>query len=388
MTWKRRHPIRTTFWPALCALTLAAAGTAGWADVSLPAKLLPLHVAGAQVVNSSNQRVWLRGVNAASLEWSNDGEGHILNTVNTAIRDWHVNLIRLPMAQDRWFGKAPGQTDGGSAYRALVKQIVDTCASHGCYVLLDLHWSDAGRWGRQIGQHDMPDQNSLAFWRSAARAYRNNPAVLFDLYNEPHDVTWAVWRNGGAVTERDRRTGVEQTYQAPGMQMLLDAVRRAGAKNVVVAGGLNWAYDLSGILTNWRLSDTKGHGVIYACHFYPFKGDTVDQWIAKMEAATSKVPVIVSEFGAGASRRSRTPADQWNRQVLQALDDHHWNWTAWDLHPSAGPTLISDWNYTPTPSFGAYVKQALLGTLPPYAPPAPAPAQATPATAPPAGHQG
>ena len=63
------------------------------------------------------------------------------------------------------------------------------------------------------------------------------------------------------------------------------------------------------------------------------------------------------------ARRGLT-GEQWVRQVLQVLEDRGWSWTAWDLHPSAGPRLISDWKYTPTPSFGTWVKQALLGTLP------------------------
>ena len=53
---------------------------------------------------------------------SSDGEGNILQTVETAIRDWHVNHIRLPLAQDRWFGKASEQKDDGTAYRALVRE--------------------------------------------------------------------------------------------------------------------------------------------------------------------------------------------------------------------------------------------------------------------------
>jgi hypothetical protein len=346
---------------------------------SLPS---PLRVIATEVVDGQNRRVHLRGVNTASMEWSSDGEGHILQTIRTAIQDWHVNIIRLPLAQDRWFGKAPEQTDDGKAYRALVKQVVDTCAERGAYVMLDLHWSDAGEWGKQIGQHVMPDKNSVEFWKSLADTYKNHPAVLFDLYNEPHDVTWDIWLKGGTVTEKTRTRGsttvTEKTFEAVGMQALLDTVRGTGARNVVVAGGLDWAYDLSGILDGRQLSDPKGNGVIYANHAYPFKGDTVEKWISKMETATKKLPVIVSEFGAEPRRgpgqtaapEGEARSTEWVRRVLQAMKEHDdWHWTAWDLHPAAGPSLISDWNYTPTPYFGAWVKQALLGTLPTYVPP-------------------
>jgi hypothetical protein len=361
-------------WTAMTVTLALLAGCAMFKGSSYSSKMpLPLKVAGTQILNSQGQPMLLRGVNAASLEWTTDGQGHIVQTVNTAIHDWHVNIIRLPLSQDRWFGKAPEQKDGGKAYRALIHQVVDNCATQKCYIILDLHWSDCNEWGTNIGQHSMPDLNSIAFWKDFAPVYANNPAVLFDLYNEPHDVSWDVWLNGGKITDRPngRRAGPPRTYEAVGMQKMLDTVRATGARNVVVAGGLDWAYDLSGILDGRQLSDPHGNGVIYANHCYDNKGDSVYAWIAKMEKATAKLPVIVSEYGGNSGPSRRVPADNWLRHVLQALDDHKWSWTAWDLNSSAGPTLISNWNYTPTPRFGVYVKQELAGTLPAYTPPPP-----------------
>ena len=109
---------------------------------------------------------------------------------------------------------------------------MDLCSSKGCYVILDLHWSDVGEWGVNIGQHSMPDENSLAFWKDLAPVYANHPAVLYDLYNEPHDVTWDIWLNGGTVTDKPggRRGGEPKTYRAVGLQTLLDTVRAAARK--------------------------------------------------------------------------------------------------------------------------------------------------------------
>ena len=101
------------------------------------------------------------------------------------------------------------------------------------------------------------------------------------------------------------------------MQALLDAVRATGAKNVVIAGGLDWSYDLSGILQGRQLSDPDGNGVIYANHAYPFKGDSVDVWISRMEKAAASLPIIVGRVSAaragrigeyaGAERRQNPP---------------------------------------------------------------------------------
>ena len=329
-----------------------------------PAMPSPLKIRGNQVVDDRGRIVRLRGVNAACLEWSADGEGHILETVRVAIKDWKVNHIRLPLSQDRWFGQTPDQQDKGAAYRELVKRVVDYCAANGTYVMLDLHWNNAGEWGRNIGQHQMPDMNSVTFWHDCARTYRNHPAVIFDLYNEPHTVTWEIWRDGGEVDEKTgpgARQGrfVPIKYRTPGMQKLLDTVRKTGAKNLIVAGGLDWSYDLSGFLNGYELKDPDGRGVLYACHAYPFKGDTVEQFLKKLDAARPKIPVVISEFGSNNRPPDVDKPNVWVERILNEMESRHCNWTAWDLHPAAGPTLISDWKYTPTPSFGVIVKNAL-----------------------------
>ncbi len=342
---------------------------------------LPLKVEGNQILNSRSQPVLLRGVNTACLEWSSDGEGHILETVRVAIDDWNCNVIRLPLSQDRWFGKAPEQNDQGKAYRALVKEVVDLCSSKGCYIILDLHWSDVNEWGQNIGQHSMSDRNSIIFWKDFAAVYANNPAVIFDLYNEPHDVSWDIWLKGGIINDRPNGPDLPvKEYEAVGMQEMLDAVRSTGAKNVIIAGGLAFAYDLDGVLEGRQLKDPTGSGVIYANHAYDYFGESIFTWIANMKEATAKFPVIISEFGwsGGPNRRrewwgnnpSAALNDDWLLHLLQGIYDNNWSFTAWDMHPAAGPTLIADWNYMPTQDFGVYVKKLLVtGKSPGYAVP-------------------
>jgi aryl-phospho-beta-D-glucosidase BglC (GH1 family) len=243
----------------------------------------------------------------------------------------------------------------------------------------ELHWSNGGQWGQTIGQHAMPDLHSVTFWKDFATKYKNHPAVIFDLYNEPHGVSWDIWRDGGEITERLPRGGGERTYQAVGMQTLLDAVRSTGARNVTVIAGLDWSYDLSGILEHGPLHDPLGNGLLYANHAYPFKGDTVDAWIEKLVRASRHLPLIISEFGSETHPQDRVgpqieARDQagmilnqagmtdldWVEAVLDAIEKNGWHWTAWNLHPAAGPRLISDWEYTATPHFGVPVKRLLL----------------------------
>lgn len=355
--------------PAGRFAALAAIGAMLAAVAPATDALLPLKVGGTQLVTSNGAPVRLRGVNCAGLEWSSNGDGQILTTVTAAVRDWHANLIRLPLAQDRWFGKADEQQDGGEGYRALVRQIVDVCAAGDAYLILDLHWSNAGEWGRNIGQHNLPDKNSIVFWKDVATAFKDHPAVLFDLYNEPAHINWDQWLNGGPMVETNEKTGVSLRYEAIGMQALVDAIRSTGAKNVIVAGGINWAYELEGIPGQRELKDATGHGVIYAVHPYPHHYDglgreTVAQVTARMEAFAKQLPMIVLEFGSIEAMWPFPPEwqmtdEKWNREIIAVLESRGWNWAAWDFHTTAWPCLIADWDFTPTPHFGVWVKEAL-----------------------------
>lgn len=62
----------------------------------------------------------------------------------------------------------------------------------------------------------------------------------------------------------DQKTSVEVAaenkqalvkFQSVGMQKLVDVIRETGAKNLIVAGGLDWGYDLGGILEGFALDD-------------------------------------------------------------------------------------------------------------------------------------
>jgi aryl-phospho-beta-D-glucosidase BglC (GH1 family) len=316
-----------------------------------------LHVEGNRIVDASGNDVWLQGLAIPSLEWSAGGE-HVLESVGVAIKDWHANVIRLPIREHFWAGHGPYQNDGGMKYRQLVDDAVNLCAGNGVYIVLDLHVFRA------------PMQVHADFWKEVAQRYKNRPAVLFELFNEPHDLSWEVWRNGGPVTDKKNadNTLVEnkqklKSFQSIGMQKLVDVVREQGAKNIVIAGGLDWSYDLSGILNGYALDDRGGDGIVYSSHVYPWKSD----WQSKFVTAAEKYPLFLGEVGADTQRMDFVPADRqedpatWVPDILGLIQQHKLNWTAWNFHPKSTPRVILDWNYTPTPFWGESVKRALAG---------------------------
>lgn len=317
---------------------------------------MTLHTDGNKILNTRGEPVLLSGVNIASLEWTNCGD-HVEESVNRAIQDWKVNFIRLPLAQDRWFGKMTNQTDCGAAYRDIVDKVVDTCAAARVYINLDLHWSDCDKWvneGGKLGQHNMPDRNSIKFWQAVATRYKNHPHVIFGLYNEPHDVSWQVWLDGGAVMDKPAKWNPSQqkvTYKASGMQKLYDVVRSTGAENIATVSGLNWGYDLSGVLEGYAI---KGSNYMYETHPYPQK----KEWDTCFGEVSKKYPVYVGEWGYGGHESAGTNGVNYANSLMDYIQQRGLSWTAWDFHPKASPILIKDWTYEPT-DFGQFVKDKL-----------------------------
>ena len=296
---------------------------------SLPSSL---KVIGNQLQDETGKAVRLQGVNVVGLESSPSGHG-VLPSIRIAVEQWKANVIRLPVNDVFWFGKGPEQTDGGAGYRALVDAAVQRAANLGAYAVIVLH------------RDGVPDPACADFWTDAAGRYKDHPAVLFGLFNEPGATTWAIWQTG--------------------MQGLVDTVRQTGAANVLIAGGLNRASDLSGIGDGFALADRSGAaGIVYDVHLYPWTKD----WQSSFLHLADRYPLFIGQCGAdtrefGISREH--PAGEsvytWAPDVLAMIQQYRLHWAATSFSPETSPRLIDTWKYEPTPFWGAFVRVALSG---------------------------
>ncbi len=330
-----------------------------------PPELMPkeLKVVGNQIQTVEGQTVWLQGISLCSLEWSASGD-NILKSVEVATKEWKSNVLRQPIRETFWFGRGDYQKDGGAGYRQLVDDSINLAAANGAYVVLDLH------------QFRAPKEDHVIFWQAIAEKYKNHPAVLFELFNEPHDISWEVWRNGGPVADQKKVAEAKKNgeplaennekliaFRSVGMQKLIDVIRESGANNIVVVGGLDWGYDLSGILNGYALDDKGGNGIVYSSHVYPWKSD----WQGKFLDLADKYPLFIGELGGEVERMPFIPPERhedpytWAPDMLGLIQKHKLHWTGWCFHTKSSPRLLADWDYTPTPYWGQFVKDALAG---------------------------
>ncbi|MGN6332602.1 MAG: glycoside hydrolase family 5 protein [Motilibacteraceae bacterium] len=347
-----RQPLSLAFLLALVlTVPLALAGAVAHAAPARAATAVSVRVQGNHLVDASGAPLRLLGVNRSGTEFACvqgwglfDGPSDAASVA--AIAGWHVNAVRVPLNEDCWLGiNGVSSTYGGRAYRTAISAYVARLHAAGLAAVLDLHWNAPGTQ-KATGQQLMADaDHAPAFWRSVATTFKGDPGAVFDLYNEPHGISWSCWRNGCTTSAG---------WKAAGMQSLVNAVRGTGAKNVVLAGGLNWAGDLSGWLAN-KPYDSAGQ-LAASAHLYNFSQcNTSACWDSTVAPVAASVPVVTGEVGENDCAATFVDA------YLPWADAHGvsylgWTWNTWDC--GSGPALISSYDGTPT-TFGAAVRRHL-----------------------------
>jgi endoglucanase len=284
------------------SLTTAAARPGAAIRLAAQASSVPsLTVRGNHFVNGAGRTIQLRGVDRSSfVSYCSDGYGFAQGPVTqagvNAIHAWHVNMIRLQLNEDCWLGiNGMPAAYSGIHYRNAVANYIRYADNDGMYVVLSLAWNAPGGQ-KSLQQEPMADQSHApAFWKLAAQRFGHNDSVLFDLYNEPRpdgaaDSTraWQCILHGGTCA------GV--SYQAAGMQELVNDVRGAGATNVLMIGGTNSAEKLDQWL-KYKPHDPLGR-IAASVHVYNASPDnSTATWNSDIAPVARKVPVVTGEMG-------------------------------------------------------------------------------------------
>ena len=304
-------------------------------------------VRGTGIVDAVGQPVAFYGANRPGYERYVNGSSafNVGSSEAPHLRAWGMNAARLPLNQEFWLHDCPATTPAGvpTTYRRLVAEEVAKYVASDMFVVLALHTTSRGkdvpctyRWPGP--QQPMADERSVGFWSQVASAYRSNPMVGFDLFNEPalDDPSVArvvdpdtVWRNGGRVA--DPLVPLMNGYDAAGMQTLYNAVRGTGATNLVFVEGLSRGADV-GVMLRRPLD---GYGIVAAPHLYCEKcpdrtvhsphhellvwGEHTGE--PDRPGAGDRFPVTATEFGT-----TTTTSGSYNADVIRWLAGHRAGW--------------------------------------------------------------
>jgi endoglucanase len=292
----------------------------------------------------------LRGVNRSGLEYAGPDEQGFLSgaaisrsEIQSIVQDWGCNIIRLPFNQDFVLRGRDGRS--GEEYQSALDQVIYWASMFGAYTLLDLQWLDADRiyGGNRNFVAPLPNTQSIELWTLLSRRYKDEPAVLYDIFTEPHDRLnddpLPLNRDDGTTYAADQRSVTMAEWQ-PWAHTLTSAIRAENADSLVFIPGINWAYDLRGMPMNLA-------NIVYSSHVYSNKGM---EWPEAFGDLSQTSPVFVGEFGG-----DDTPADlDFGRRLVEYMRQLGIGWTAWSWYNE--PLLVSRYAAT---QFGAIVRQQL-----------------------------
>lgn len=266
---------------------------------------------GRFIVNEDGQPVILRGVNLCCLSWGE--EAWFPKAIEEATQKWGANVIRTRIYQDDYF------KDSEAFFEKLNRVIIEPAKKNKAYVVLN-------PW---IGKNEsLPNEQTYLMWQEIARHYQDEPAVIYDVLAEPHDVSRAaVWQAN---------------------QKLVETIRAVHPKSLIMVTGLGWGREINSYLDN----PLPYENIVYRTNPYNKAGE--------FEGIFGRIarfyPVFLGEFGAD----GYPPMSQESVQALLSLADRFsLSWTAWNFHDSGCPCLLaSNINFSPS-TYGQIVKNAL-----------------------------
>lgn len=322
----------------------------------LSCRLPPLCTRGAKIVNAeTSEPVRLRGVNRSGLEYSAPpgslAIAGICESEFDEIASWGANLVRIPFNQ-AWALKTSEYDP--EAYLSALDQVIALAAERDAYTMLDLQWLDAdsprGRLpnGRANFVPPLPNLRTIELWRQLASRYRGEPAVLYDIFNEPHDPLpgdpgeFEGIRSDQTLVPIRRRCVTSVEWQ-PWAIRLVSAIRCEHTGALIFVSGVDWGYDLE------RLPCADLEGVVYSSHVYPAKKKP---WRSAFGNLSAQVPVFIAEWGGLEEDLS------WGREVARYFDDRDLGWAAWSW--SDHPRLVQPGSCEPT-TFGSLIRELLRG---------------------------
>src|SRR5688572_31899114 len=238
----------------LIALLSIAAVAPAIADVA------PLSVSGNQI-RAGGQAASFAG---NSLFWSNTGWGgekyYNANVVRWLKTDWKSNIVRAAMGVD---------DDGGflqdpNGNRNRVKAVVDAAIANDVYVIIDWHSHHAESYR----------SNAVSFFQDMARTYGTRNHVIYEIYNEPLQISWS-----GQIK--------------PYAQAVISAIRAIDPDNLIIVGTPTWSQDVDVAAAD----PIAGTNIAYTLHFY---AGTHGQFLRdKAQTALNRgVALFVTEWGS------------------------------------------------------------------------------------------
>jgi endoglucanase len=231
--------------------------------------------------------------------WSEEG-------VSTMVRDMNIQIVRAAMAtgNEDWQGGYKGYASDPNTQKNLVKTVVEAAIKNDIYVIIDWH------------SHEAHKQTDAAknFFKEMAETYGQYDNVIFEVYNEPQQISWSEVKN----------------YANQVIQVI-----RQYSDNLVLVGNPSWDQNPSDAIGN-EVNDSKKN-TAYTLHYYANSHNWSGNYDWGGESEGSKgekamnagLSVFVSEWGTANSDGNGNPDQSRNKSWQDYMNKHKLSWANW-----------------------------------------------------------
>ncbi len=286
-----------------------------------------LSIDGINLVDKNGEAIAFRGM---SLFWSQWG-GIYYNeeTIKWLRDDWKCTVIRVAVGVE-----SGGYLDNPDEEYQKATTVIDACIKLGIYVIVDWH------------DHHAEDHtnDAITFFNNISLTYGNNPNIIYEIYNEPFDVSW-------------------NNVLKPYSETIINTIRTNDSNNVIVVGTPNWSQDVDAVINN-KIDDAN---VAYSLHFYT---GTHRQWLRDkaIRAMNAGVPLFATEWGLSESTGTGDIDLAETNLWADFLEQNNLSWCNWSLNnkdeSSAAllPTTstLSGWSQSQLTQSGKMIRDYLI----------------------------
>ena len=330
--------MNTKFLPLAFALSLCAANS--FAQTITPTRVGPVSQYG-QLMSGKNAagegriyggcqgvkdgaEVQVRGMSLywsllpQSVEyWSEEGIASMVNDMN-------IQIIRAAMATgtEDWSGefngkKLVGYEKDSELQKNFVKTVVEAAIKQDIYVIIDWHSHNANE----------KTESPKKFFAEMAQAYGSYDNVIFELYNEPTDISWETIKNYA--------------------DQVIPEIRKY-SDNLILIGNPKWDQNPQMAIGN-EVTDS-GNNHAYTLHYYANShcvSGTYDwggscQGENGLKAMKAGLSVFLSEWGTGNADGGGDPNQEKNTQWQKFADQNKLSWANWSAsHISEGTAAFT-----------------------------------------------
>jgi len=289
-----------------------------------------LKVRGKYIKDKNLKIFQLRGVSTHGIGLASYYEKFASKESFEYMRDnWKINAVRLAM-----YSKPDCHKENS---KDVVKEKAWCAIEAGLYVIIDWH----------VLKENDPNiykAEAIEFFKEMATEFKDYPNVLYEICNEPSNVTW-------------------KDSVKPYALDVISEIRKIDKKAIIIVGSSSWSTDVQIVVDD----QIEGYdNLVYSYHFYAGSWKQKDR--DRVQAASDKgLPIFVSECGMVKSNGDGgvyvDEASLW----IKLLDDNKIGYMVWQLtNKDEGSSLIShecqkysNWTYDELSDHGKWLYDTL-----------------------------